>query len=289
MRKINILIYAILILWFQNDIIAQEKEDHKQIPLSLSNYLSNVTKGNLEYIANQFNVSIAEAELRAARVIADPEVSVEYSNNEDKTIQMGQSLATGISYPFSLGNKRGAAIGVARTRMELEQFILEAWLQNLKADASLTYFAGLRDLQIYQLQEDTYNRLLQLARADSVRFVTGEITEIDAIRSGLEARIQQYELRRIESALTNSLLNLLRLQGKLPGDTLYIPSDDFPVMRQNLILRELVERALENRADLNAAIKSNELSEKQLRLLKAQRAPEFSLEEIGRASCRETV
>ena len=191
MRKIKFLIYACLVLLFHNDIIAQDKEDHRQIPISLSTYLSNVTKGNLEFIANQFNVSIAEAELEAARVFADPEIAVEYSNSEDWTVQLGQSISAGISYPFSLGNKRGASIGVARTQMELEQFVLEAWLQNLKADASLTYYAGLRDLQIYQLQEDTYNRLLQLARADSLRFVAGEITEIDAIRSGLEARAQQ--------------------------------------------------------------------------------------------------
>jgi len=227
MRRINFLICAFSVLLFQNDIIAQEKGVQKQIPISLSTYLSNVTKGNLEFIANQFNVSIAEAEISAAKVIADPEFAFEYSNSEDWSVQMGQSISAGISYPVSLGNKRGASIGVARTRMELEQFVLEAWLQNLKADASLTYFAGLRDLQIYQLQEDTYNRLLQLARADSLRFVSGEITEIDAIRSGLEARAQRYELKRNKSALTNSLLNLTRLQGKLPGDTLYLPSDEF--------------------------------------------------------------
>ena len=244
----------------------------------MSTYLSNVTKGNLEFIANQFNVSIAEAELKAARVFADPEVAVEYSNNEDWSVQLGQSISAGISYPFSLGNKRGASIGVARTQMELEQFVLEAWLQNLKADASLIYYAGLRDLQIYQLQEDTYNRLLQLARADSVRFIAGEITEIDAIRSGLEARAQRYELKRIESALKNSLLNLSRLQGKQPGDTLYVPSDDYPLIRQELVLSELIERSLMNRADLNVAIKSNELSERQLQLVKAERAPEFNLE-----------
>lgn len=278
--KINILIYIFFFLLSQYNIKAQEKTDHRYVPVSFNNYLTNVSRGNLELISNRFNVSIAEAELRAAMVFADPEIAVEYSNSEDwdPLVLMGQSVSAGISYPFSTGNKRGASIGVARTRMELEQYILEAWLQNLKADASLTYYAGLRDLQIYNLQEDTYNRLLQLARADSVRFITGEITQIDAIRSDLEARAQQYELKRLESALTNSLLNLSRLQGKLPGDTLFVPSDEFPVMRQDLIITELIERALRNRADLNVAIKSNELSERELRLVRAERAPEFSLE-----------
>jgi len=279
MQIIRTIIYTTCLFFlFHTCIKAQDTEDHRQIPISLSDYLSNVTKGNLEFIANQFNVSIAEAELKAARVFADPEVGVEYSNSEDWSLQMGKSLYAGISYPVSLGNRRGASIGVAKTRMELEQYLLEAWLQNLKADASLAYYACLRDLQIYELQEDTYNRLLQLAMADSLRFMSGEISEIDAIRSRLEARAQQYELKRLKSALSNSLLNLSRLQGILPGDTLFVPSDGFIVTRKNLILSNLTNRALTNRADLNVAIKSNELSEKQLRLLKAQRAPEFSLD-----------
>jgi cobalt-zinc-cadmium efflux system outer membrane protein len=278
MLNIKFSIYTFLLLLFCIKVSAQENVNQKQIPISLSNYLSNVTKGNLELIANQFNVSIAEAELEAAKVFADPEIALEYANNEDWSLQMGQSISAGISYPFSLGNKRGASIEVAKTRMELEQSILESWLQNLRADASLSYYSGLKDLQIYKLQEDTYQRLLQLAKADSLRFKAGEITEIDAIRSGLEARAQLYELKRTGSELTNSLLNLSRLQGKLPGDTLYVPSDEFPLLKQDLVLTELIENALKNRADLNVAIKSNELSEKQLRLLKAQRAPEFSLE-----------
>jgi cobalt-zinc-cadmium efflux system outer membrane protein len=278
MRNAKIIIYTCLALMLQDTLLAQDKLDHLQVPISLGVYLSNVTKGNLEFIANRYNVSIAEAELTAAKVFANPEIAVEYSNNEDWSLQMGQSISTGISYPLSFGNKRGATIDVAKTRMELEQALLEDWLQNLRADASLTYYAGLRDLRIYQLQEDSYYRLLQLARADSLRYIAGEITEIDAIRTRLEARAQLYELKRSRSSLTNSLLNLSRYQGKLPGDTLYIPSDELPIFRQTFVVMELIERALNNRADMIVAIKSKELTEKQLRQVKAQRAPEFSLE-----------
>lgn len=278
MRNIRFIILACIFLAAPYILRAQQAYDQVQVALSLNDFLSGVTRGNLEYIANSFNLSIAEAELKAARVFADPEVAVEYANNEDWSMQMGQSLSAAVSYPFSLGNKRGATIGVARTRMELEQYLLEAWLQDLKAEASLAYYACLRDLQIYKLEEDTYLRMQELARADSLRFITGEIPEIDAVRTRLEAHARLYELKRLRSDLDNSLLNLSRLQGRLPGDTLYVPSGDFPVLSGQLILGELTRRALEHRADLNAAIKSGELSEKELRLLRAERAPEFSLE-----------
>ncbi len=281
MRNIRLLIYACIFLGAPYVLRAQAQEDYIQVPVTLNEFLAGVTRGNLEFIANRFNVSIAEAELKAARVFADPEVAIEYSNNEDWSLQMGQSLSAAVSYPFSLGNKRGASIGVARTRMELEQYLLEAWLQDLRADASLAWYECLRDMQVYRLEEDTYRRLVELARADSLRFIKGDLSEIDAIRTRLEARSRLYELKRLRSELTNSLLNLSRLQGKLPGDTLFVPSSRsaaFPIPGEPLILDELTRRALEHRADLNAAIKAGELSEKELRLLKAERAPEFSIE-----------
>lgn len=278
MRNIRLLIYACIFLGAPYILRAQGQADHVQVPVSLNEFLAEVTRGNLEFIANRFNVSIAEAELNAARVFADPEFAIEYSNSEDWSLQMGQSLSAAVSYPFSLGNKRGASIGVARTRMELEQYLLEAWLQDLRADASLAWYECLRDLQVYRLEEDTYTRMLELARADSLRFIKGDLSEIDAVRTRLEARSRLYELKRLRSELTNSLLNLSRLQGKLPGDTLFVPSGDFPVFDEPLVLNKLTRRALEHRADLNAAIKEGELSERELQLLKAERAPEFSLE-----------
>jgi cobalt-zinc-cadmium efflux system outer membrane protein len=267
-----------LALLLISNIKAQYDDGAQQIPISMSAFLSNVMKGNLELMANQFNVSIAEAELKASRVFADPELAFEYANNEDWSVRMGQSYSAGLSYPVSLGNVRSARIGVARVVLELEQLVFAAWLQNLMADASLNYYKCLRDLQIYRLHEDTHKRLQLLAGADSLRFRAGDITEIDAARTRLEAHSSKYELERLKSELTNSLLILARFQGKQPGDTLFIPSDGFPLMNKDLVLSDLISRALANRADLNAAIKSNELNEQQLLLIKAQRAPEFSIE-----------
>jgi cobalt-zinc-cadmium efflux system outer membrane protein len=278
MRKINIIIYICLVLLFHNEIIAQDKADHKQIPVSLSNYLSNVSKGNLEFIANQFNVSIAEAELKAAKVFPDPEVTVGYSNNEDRTLQMGQSVEAGISYPINFGNKRGAGIALARSNHELSQLLLNAYFQNLRADAALSYFATLRDYRVYQLQENVYEQLSRLASADSIRLKIGETTSIDALQSSLEARSQLSEVFQSRADMQNASVNLMRLQGKNNFDTLDMASDDFPYKEYDFKLDELLKNAVENRADLMAAIKNKEVSEKNLSLLKANRAFEINLE-----------
>jgi len=80
----------------QQEIIKNTK------PLALSEYLSGVLTGNLGYIAGQFNVNIAEAGLKASKVFPDPQISILYSNNEDRTLMMGQSVEAGLSYPVNL-------------------------------------------------------------------------------------------------------------------------------------------------------------------------------------------
>ncbi len=257
---------------------SQQEISYISNPVSLSQYLSDVIKGNMGYIAGQFNVSIAEAELEASKMFPDPEISIAYANNEDTRLQMGQSVETGITYPISLGNKRGAGMDLAKSQHELSQLTLDAYFQNLRADATLSYFASLRNQKIYQLQKDIYEQLSGLARADSIRLIYGESTDIDALQSSLEARSQQTEVYQSFADMQNAFLNLMLLQGKLFSDTLDLPSDSFPYKQRDLNLVELINNAVQNRADLLVAIKNKEMSEKNLNLLKANRAFEFSLE-----------
>jgi len=256
----------------QQEIIKNTK------PLALSEYLSGVLTGNLGYIAGQFNVNIAEAGLKASKVFPDPQISILYSNNEDRTLMMGQSVEAGLSYPVNLGNKRGAGIALAKSQYELTRFMLDAYFQNLRADAALSYFACLKDQKIYMLQEDIYRQLFALASADSARLKAGEATAIDALQSSLEARSQKIKVLQSLNEFQNSLITLSVLQGKKITDTPGIPSDTFPFKKRDFYLDKLIDNAIEKRAELLVAIKNTEVNEKNLNLLKANRAFEFNLE-----------
>ena len=62
-------ILSILLLISTTDILFPQKEAiYPSRPVTLSQYLVSVMKGNLGYIAEQFNVSMAVADLKAARV-----------------------------------------------------------------------------------------------------------------------------------------------------------------------------------------------------------------------------
>ena len=277
MRKQIYILQTISLLLLTSNAFSQETEK-KTIPISLIQYLSNVSKENLGYIAEQFNVSIAEAEVKASNVFPDPEITFGYSNNQDQVLKMGQGLETGISYPISFGNRRSANMALARTQYELAELALSEYLSNLRADAMLSYFKVLKSQKRYLLQEETYTQLQKLARADSLRLTVGEANETETLQSEVEASAQLNLVDQCKAEMQNAFANLFRLEGKTMNDTLYEPSDDFPVKTRDFSLPVLIEEALKNKVELKIAVKNKEISEKSLGLLKANRAFEFNLQ-----------
>ena len=199
----------------------------KPVPLTLSEFLSGVNKGNLGYAAEQFNVSIADAQLKAAKVFPDPELSFSYSNNQDQKLFMGQGIDARISYPISFGNKRGANISLAKSQKELAQTALDAYFQNLRAEATLGYFNAIRQKKLLEVQSEIYDRMNKLAQADSLRLKNGSINATDARQTKLEARSQQNLVFQADADFQNSLIYLAQLQGESNTENSISPSGNF--------------------------------------------------------------
>lgn len=104
--------------------------------ISYNEYIKNVAEKNAAYLAEKYNVDIAEANLSAARVFNDPELSVDYGNNQDWYMEMGQSLEFGLSYDLDLAGNRRARIRSAKNEKEITEASVNAYLCNLRAEAS---------------------------------------------------------------------------------------------------------------------------------------------------------
>ena len=92
---------------------------------TLESFLSEVERSNAAYIAEKYNVEIAEAQAIAAKVFNDPEFSAEFSDNQDRRLMKGRSMDLGLSYNFNLGNARKARIAVAKEEAEITKALLD--------------------------------------------------------------------------------------------------------------------------------------------------------------------
>lgn len=245
--------------------------------LTYKEYMKNVKENNIDYVIKKYDVNISEANLEASKVFPNPEISLSYSNNQDKTLKMGQSYEGGLEYSLELGGKRKARIGVAKLETEITKILLEDYFRNLQADATISYLNALKQKELFNLSKSSQQKMTMLSHSDSIRFSLGQITKVDAIQSKFEANKTFNDVVQSENEFKNSLTNIIVFQGNKLFNEIDSISGGLIFMKKDFNLIDLINTALNNRSDLKAILKSKDLSEKNLKLIKANRFVDLGL------------
>jgi cobalt-zinc-cadmium efflux system outer membrane protein len=124
---------------------------------------------------------------------------------------------------------------------------------------------------LYEVQQQSYTLMRQLADADAIRFQKGAITETDARQSKLEADNLLNGVYQQAADWKTALLQLNMNTGQSHADTLLWPTGNFEHLQRVFILQELVNNAQATRADAVAAGAAKAVAGKTLTLAKANR------------------
>jgi cobalt-zinc-cadmium resistance protein CzcA len=279
--KLKPVLTVLLLLCAVSAVEAQEKR-----VLTFDEYLNRVKCNNIAYLAEKYNVDLADAGLKAAGVFPDPELSVSYANNQNWNLRMGYGVDAELSYTLELGGKRKARISAARSEKEVTEALLEDYFRNLRADAAIVWLAVLKQKKMCEIQQSSYRRMLELARADSIRYRLGSIAEVDARQSRLEAASMLNDVYSDEGALRDVLAQLLLFEGDKRLEMPDSIAGELSYSKREFDLQELIAAAQNNRADLQAATKAKEMSQHNLRLAKANRAIDLGLSIGGSYSAK---
>ena len=246
------------------------------VTLSYTQYMTSVINDNLGYAAEKLNVPAAQAEVTAAKVFNDPNLSVSYYNNENNTLQMGEGVEVELSKTFTFG-KRGANIALAKSEQALAEALLADYFRQLRADATVTYLEALRQQRLYQVKQRTYEHMRQLAESDSLRFRLGEIREVDATQSRVEAGVLRNELAQAQSELYRAYSDLRLMMGSFGTDTLFVPEGELQLPARSFVLAELLDEAMRERTDLVVASRNKEVASKALKATRRERNTDVDL------------
>lgn len=245
----------------QDAVLKQVKE------LSFNDFLNRVSRHNLPYLAAQYQVQLADAELLAARVFPDPTLAVEGAD-------AAYSIAAG--YNLELGHKRQARQQLAQSKLNYENAALIAYFQDLRADAAASYLEAHFQQALLDVKSKAYAYMLQLSRSDSVRFKLGDLAETDARQSKVEAIILRNAVFEQEGLYQSVLVTMNQFMGHMT-DTLIIPQGDLSAAGQAYNLLELLSLGLKNRQDLIASQQQIDVATKAQSLLKAERKVDLDL------------
>ncbi|MBQ0080562.1 MAG: TolC family protein [Alistipes sp.] len=261
-------IYSLSIFILLTGVLSAQSISHER-------FIKDVVEKNVSYLAEKYDIDIAEANVKAAKIFNDPELSVSYGNNQDWSIQMGQSIEVGLSYNPDLAGVRRARIQVAKTEKEITESALSAYLSSLRLQAEEAWAETWLKKKECELLQKNCNDMRMIAQSDSIRLSVGDVAQTDATQSALESRVLSQELIEKKAEYRNCLSVLSMLCGgsrieDIECDTL--SEQDVPINRS-----QMYTTATERRADLRAMELSMTLSEKNLKLVKATRAFELGL------------
>lgn len=247
-------------------------------PITFQDYLNRVGKNNLSYIAEKYNIDIAEAEVISQKVLPDPEISIEGTDNGQfyRNDEMGYAVNLGLEYSLELGNKRGARVNLAKSKAQLERLNVEVFFQDLRAEAAKAYVDAMMEKDVYDVKCRSYEYMNQLSVSDSIRFRLGEISENEARQSKIEAASLLNEMYQQEAAYKSALALLNQYMG-LMAQELSLPSENWSVFDKKYDLSYLIKTALDNRIDLQVASQSTDVSTKELKLTRAERKIDLGL------------
>ncbi len=245
--------------------------------LSYPQFMERVKNNNIAYMVEKYNVKIADANIVAAKVFSDPLLSIGATDNQEHKMKMGYSLDAGLEYTLELGGKRKARIQLAQSEAELTDALLEDYFYHLRADATLAYLEALKQKQLVKTEQESYYCLQRLAVADSIRFKLGSIMEVDARQSKLEAAAMSNEVVQVENDWKNSLAQLSFMQGDKNFSVPDSLAETLSYSERHFDLPSLIATAQNNRSDLQAALRSKEVSQRNLQLAKANRAIDLGI------------
>ena len=265
--RYNIVLLLLMVEAVLIPAFAQMPEIKLGQSISFEEYLNRVAKKNLSYLAEKLNVSIADAEVIARKIFPDPELEFEAGN---------ETFSLGVSYSLEMGNKRGARIKLARTQAELEKLVLQQGFQNLRAETADLFLEAILQRELLEVQKSSYEYMYQLSQSDSLRYVSGEITENDVRQSKLETVTLLNTVYSQEAAYHSALVLLNKHMG-MSADTLHIPLGNWEELSRDFALSDLVKAGLDNRIDLLVAQKSTEVTTREYKLTRAERRPDIGV------------
>ena len=263
-KKIAILL--VLIICYTSYIQAQVKDSVAETTLDFTTYLNAVGEKNLQLLAEKYNVDISKAEIAVARVMPDPELSFE-GEHDNFTVELGYTLELG---------KRSARIRNAKTESELVALELEAYFQDLRAEATHAFLDALLQRDLLEVKRNSYRSMLELYKSDSIRYQLGEITLNDSRQTKVEASTLLNEVYEQEAAYKSSFVLLNQYMGKTI-DIIGCPIGNIDQLKRNYELNDLLAIALEQRIDVLVAHKGIEVARNRLKLAKAERRTDLGL------------
>lgn len=242
---------------------------------------------NTELLLAKTALDAAEAEVMIARQFDNPSLSFSVAglgNTPDWEGGKGYwdkpyEHEVAISQLIETAGKRQLRIESAQLAYEAEQLLFRDLLRLLTQELRTHYYDLVKHERIVALYQDVLQQLETISQANAIRLQVGDIAEVEYQRSQLEVLNTMTQIEEAHLALAMAQQALADwLAGAFPAEALtttqqFLHDGQHPTIPTG----EMLERAIEQRADVRAAMLHVEQQHKNLQLAQKLSIPDIEL------------
>lgn len=244
--------------------------------LSVERLVESAGSRRADLLAARQRLVIAEGRLVQAGLRPNPVFRTEYGSPRFVGGEAEYNFSAGLEQPFELGGKREKRRTVAELELQQVRAEIAAIARSVAVDIRRDYTKAIAAARQLDVVERLLAADLELVRVTEARLNEGDVAPLDLNLVKVESdrlRVQRIEARNeLETAL-------IRIRGLIGADITeplrLAPQTDRPP-RLDLGLSELTEKALTDRADLQAARIGERLGSARISLARAQAAPDVT-------------
>ena len=238
--------------------------------LSFEQLYEIAARDNLQINAVRRRRAVADAAIQIAGQRPNPDFISAYTRAEPR-------WQPSVSQLVELGGKRGRRIDVARNELQLTELDLEAALRTLRHDLRAAYFNLSLARNNHDLGQQAFTQAKELADIARERFEAGDIAQFEVLQANLGVDRARNDVDRLANAESIARVTMNQLLNRAPDAPLDLRDSLFsrlgPVATQDLIARSLSQNV-----ELRTAEQQIATEQSRLRLARAQRVPDLTLE-----------
>ncbi|HAY3552346.1 transporter [Elizabethkingia meningoseptica] len=240
-------------------------------------------KNNLELLAQQYNINLADADIMQAKIWDLPEVTFQanaYNPEGKRFFDIGKSKNATIQQLIYLGGKKKNEIEFAKSNKELAQLQFSQLLADLRSQMRETYYALYfeeKKLQSVDIQLKYMNDLLEAYRVQTQK---GNTSLKDEVR--LQAVVINLNNDKVE--INNNILQQQQSMKVLTGlnESMLTNFGDeeankLMAVQPLMTIDDIKQKALENNADYLFSVKTIDNNKTYLKWQKSLNVPDINV------------
>ena len=294
-RFLQAVFCAICIATSRGEAVAQRPTE----VLTVDQAVDEAIAHNLDYLAQKYDLSVAEAQITTARLRPNPILTLDADHLDLLGTGFTTQTVNGVSpnnggpteysvrgdYLHERGGKRQARTALAIGNRDVTRLQLVDALRNVILNVQGAFVDAMAAKSSLALARENNDTFRNISAIDEIRYKDGDIAQVELLRSQVAELQFANSVRQNELQERSALTRLQLLLGKTPLEPIDVTGElrkDAPSDTRD----GLLVQALQQRPDLQSLVRDEERAEADVRLQKANAKVDWTL---GAEYRRQTV